>query len=75
VTAVEVTAPGRLVVRYDPHGARLANLAEVARAALEADPHNPAPVTLRYDESWRASGAARREPASTPMVDTQAGIR
>jgi hypothetical protein len=47
----EVAAPGRLLVHYDPGRANAAKLAEVTRDALEADPHNPAPVTLRYDRS------------------------
>lgn len=49
VTAVEAVAPGSLVVRYDPYRARPAKLVDVARTALEADPHKlrPGDAALR----------------------------
>jgi len=51
VTGVQMAAPGRLLVRYENARANPAKLGEVARDALEADPHNPTAVTLRYEAS------------------------
>ena len=67
VRGVEVTAPGRLLVHYESAWVAVEKLTEVARDALEADPHNPAPVTLRYGTPLaQNSSRARRVGSASP---------
>jgi hypothetical protein len=65
VAAVGSPGPGRLRVRctaqpdrWRRHGEQdstTRRVAQVARRALEADPHNPAPVTVRYTPPVRCA--------------------
>ena len=66
-----------LIVRYDPTQLSVSEIADIARQALESDPSNPAPVAVTCGAPLQDAPPAplRREPASTPIVETHAGIR
>lgn len=80
VVAVDDAGPDELAVGYDPARLRVTGIADKARRALESDPWNPAPVavtyvTPTYSTPRRGVAPVRREPASTPIVETHAGMR
>ncbi len=77
VVSIDDAGAEALAVGYDPAQLGATEIAEMAKRALEADPSNPAPVTLTYRAPPESQDAppARREPASTPIVETHAGMR
>ena len=64
-----------LAVGYHPARQSTTGIAETARRALESDPSNPAPVAVTYGAPGADAGPLRRDPASTPIVETHAGMR
>ena len=50
VVAVEDVGTEEMAVGHVPARLSATGIAETARRALEADPSNPAPVTVTYDE-------------------------
>ena len=64
-----------LAVGYDPARLSTTGIAETARRALESDPSNPAPVAVTYGAPRSDAAPLRRDPASTPIVETHAGMR
>ena len=75
VVAVDDLGAEALAVGYHPDRLSTTGIAETARRALEADPSNPAPVAVTYGAPPSDAAPLRREPASTPIVETHAGMR
>ncbi|MHB1488558.1 MAG: hypothetical protein ACYCS7_09975 [Acidimicrobiales bacterium] len=75
IVAVEMVGTECLFVRYDRRRTIIPGGTEVARGFPETDRHNPTPVAMRYGVSALDSRLLRRDPARTPMVDTEAGIK
>ena len=75
VVGVDGLGAEALAVGYDPARLSMTAIAETARRALESDPSNPAPVAVTYGAPRFDAAPLRREPASTPIVETHAGMR
>lgn len=74
VVALDDLGADALAVGYHPARLSATGIAETAGWALESDPSNRAPVAVTYGAPRSDAGPLRREPASTPIVETQAGI-
>ena len=75
VVDVDDIGTDELAVGYEPALLSVSGIAEMARHALEADPSNPAPVTVTYRAPRCDAVPLRRDPASTPSVETHTGIK
>jgi hypothetical protein len=75
VVAVDDAGTDELAVGYEPARLSVTGIAETARRALESDPSNPAPVAVTYGAPRCDAVPLCRDPASTPIVETPAGMR
>ncbi|MDA8356382.1 MAG: hypothetical protein M0Z95_08845 [Actinomycetota bacterium] len=75
VEGVDDLGAQALAVGYEPARLSTTGIAETARRALEADPSNRAPVAVTYGTPRCDAMPLRRDPASTPIVETHAGTR
>ena len=75
VAVVDDACADELAVGYEPPRLSATEIGEIARRALEADPSNPATVAVTYGAPRSDAVPLRRDPASTPIVETHAGMR
>ena len=75
VVVIENVGTDEMAVGYVPARLSATGIAETARQALESDPSNPAPVSVTYGIPRSDAAPLRRDPASTPSVETHVGMR